>query len=74
MPTHQSLSKAARLWNLHTSPSQHRSDFEHSMHGKAARKVMAFIKRHFLEGADFTFSAHSGKILPMRERIYIDER
>lgn len=74
MKTSQSLSKAATLWNKHTNPSILRSDFEHLINGKAARKISKWIKRHFQEGVDFTYSKHSGKLIPTHHQIYVDER
>lgn len=68
------LSKAAYLWNNHTNPGVCRSDFEHGIHRKASRKIMRFIEKHFSYKYDYRISDHTGRIIPMHETIYIDER
>ena len=56
------LSRAMSLWNHHTSPSAMRSDFEHMIHRKAARKLKTWIDRHFSYGRDYV-ETDSGRLV-----------
>lgn len=42
------LQKALNLWNKATNPAIPRTDHGHKATAKAARKVMAFIRKHYV--------------------------
>jgi hypothetical protein len=46
-PSDYRLQYACQLHNHHTSPSAMRSDFEHTIHRKAARKIHHWLTKHF---------------------------
>jgi hypothetical protein len=47
MKTRYELSRAILMYNRFTNPSVMRSDDEHAINRRAARKVRTYLRRHF---------------------------
>lgn len=55
------LYTAISLWNDHTNPAKLRTDFQHRIHTKAARKIMKYIRWNY--GEKYYRFTESGRLL-----------